>query len=191
MRSGRELFPVNVVGMVICLCGISAHVVRKATQPIEIASDSLRTKNRNQHRDYSMLSQSSSESDSNEEIFLKNSNFNHSQNGLTSSDKCDTATAEPLLWYENESEYSSDEESFSVSTGLTDSKRTIRGSDRRSGEKSWNSVGDDFFLRDNRTWTSVKDAQFKMLNDPSIRKEDNSHNDLSKKDAKLINTDDM
>ena len=167
------------------------NVVRKATQPIEVASDSLRTKNRNKHRDYSMLSQSSSESDSNEEIFLKNSNFNHSQNGLTSSDKCDKATAEPLLWYENESEYSSDEESFSVSTGLTDNKRTIRGSDRRSGEKSWNSVGDDFFLRDNRTWTSVKDAQFKMLNDPSIRKEDNSHNDLSKKDAKLINTDDM
>ena len=77
-----------------------------------------------------------------------------------------------------------------MSTGKTDS-RTIRGSDRRNGEKSWNSVGDDFFLRDNRTWTSVKDAQFKMLNDPSIRKEDKSDDNLPKKDAKLINTDDM
>ena len=41
MRSGRELFPVNIVGMVICLGGILAHVVRKATQPIDMKSDSL------------------------------------------------------------------------------------------------------------------------------------------------------
>jgi len=190
MRSGRELFPINIVGMVVCLSGITAHVVRKATQPIEVKADSNRMKNKHKHRDYSVLSQSSSDSDSGEEIFLKHTKFNHSQNGLTASDKCDTATAEPLLWYENESDYSSDEESFSVLNTDNVNNKKLQNNKRNNGEKSWNSVDDDFFLRDNRTWTSVKDAQSKMLNDTSLRKDDADDKEVSL-NAKLINTDEM
>lgn len=179
--------------MVICLGGIAAHVVRKATQPVPVNSDLARVRNKKKlNRDYSVLSQSSSDSDSTEEIFLKHTKFNHSHHQLTASDKCDTATAEPLLWYENESEYSSDEESFTVNSGNKDISKMQRG-ERNNGEKSWNSVGDDFFLRDNRTWTSVKDAQSKMLNNTSLKSEDATDKELFKKpkDAKLINTEDM
>ena len=194
MRSGRELFPVNIVGMVICLGGIAAHVVRKATQPVQVNSDLIRVRNKKKlNRDYAVLSQSSSDSDSNEEIFLNHTKLNHSHSQLTASDKCDSATAEPLLWYEDESEYSSDEESFSVNSGNKDNKWKRKIGERNNGEKSWNSVGDDFFLRDNRTWTSVKDAQSKMLNNTSLKSESTIDKELLHKseDAKLINTDDM
>ena len=194
MRSGRELFPVNIVGMVICLGGIAAHVVRKATQPVQVNNDLIRVRNKKKlNRDYAVLSQSSSDSDSNEEMFLNHTKLNHSHSQLTASDKCDSATAEPLLWYEDESEYSSDEESFSVNSANKDNKWKRKIGERNNGEKSWNSVGDDFFLRDNRTWTSVKDAQSKMLNNTSLKSESTIDKELLHKseDAKLINTEDM
>ena len=52
MRSGRELFPVNIVGMVICLGGIAAHVVRKATQPVQVNSDLIRVRNKKKSNDH-------------------------------------------------------------------------------------------------------------------------------------------
>ena len=76
--------------------------------------------------------------------------------------------AQPLLWNESESEFSSDDDTFPL-TNLRN-EHVIGAKQKRAGDKTWNSVSDDFFLRDNRTWTSVKDAHVQMRYDDSLNK---------------------
>ena len=66
------------------------------------------------------------------------------------------------------SEFSSDDDTFPL-TNLR-SEHVIGAKQKRAGDKTWNSVSDDFFLRDNRTWTSVKDAHVQMRYDDSLNK---------------------
>jgi hypothetical protein len=179
--------------MVICLGGITAHVARKTTQAPEETKNQSRSiqSKRKYQRDYSVLSQSTSETESDDEMYLNISRPNtNTKKTITSSNKCDTAVAQPLLWHENESEFSSDEEAFQLNSlnkganNITDINRT--------GEKSWNNVSDDFFLRENRSWTSIKDAHVKMLNDTISNNESNAETDQLKlvehRDEILIST---
>ena len=173
VRNGRELVPLNIVGMIICLGGIAAHVVRKATQPSEGNKNQIqKLRNRNTSpRKYAMLSQSSSESDSDNQMFLDLTRQDPStKKSISSSDKYHTVSAQPLLWNENESEFSSDEDTFQL-TSLKSDDTVIGMNQKRNGDKTWNSVGDDFFLRDNRTWTSVRDAHVQMRYDTSFQNE--------------------
>ena len=103
--------------MVICLGGITAHVARKTTQaPEENRNHTTALQSKTKYeRDYSVLSQSTSENESDDEMYLNISRSNtNNKKTITSSDKCDTAIAQPLLWHENESEFSSDEEAFQL-----------------------------------------------------------------------------
>ena len=155
--------------MAICLVGITAHVARKTTQPTEqkINHAGRLPRKNNYQRNYSVLSQSSSDTESDYEMFMNTSKTNSSYKRSTSArDQLETATAQPLLWHENESDFSSDEEAFQLSN-LNQIGDNISMDKKRNCEKSWNSVSDDFFLRENRTWTSIKDAHVKMLNDTS------------------------
>ena len=153
--------------MIICLGGITAHVFRKATQPTE----QLKSKRRSRTRlssNYAVLSQSSSESDDNE-LFSKHSKQAQSvQKSSVSANQQSSANAQPLLWNESESEFSSDDDTFPLSN--LRSEHVIGAKQKRAGDKTWNSVSDDFFLRDNRTWTSVKDAHVQMRYDDSLNK---------------------
>ena len=182
VRNNRELYPVNIVGMIICLGGITAHVARKTTQAPEENRNQSRTlgsKSKYQ-RDYSVLSQSTSETESDDEMYLNITKPNsNSKKSITSSDKCDKAIAQPLLWHENESEFSSDEEAFQLNN-LKKGENNIKIDNIRTDEKSWNTVSDDFFLRENRSWTSVKDAHVKMLNDTISNNECNIETDQLK-----------
>ena len=177
VRNGRQLVPINIIGMVVCMGGIAAHVARKSMQPIE--ERNKHTKKLGEKKKYSVLDQSSSDSYSDEECFFDLTRPNSGVNKhRASSDKCDTQTAQPLLWNENESELSSDEEAFHLNN-MNKSGDNTAMHNKRLGDKSWNSVGDDFFLRENRTWTSVRDAHVKMLYDTSSKEENNIdvHND--------------
>ena len=196
IRNHRELFPLNIVGMVICLGGITAHVARKTTQVPEEnrnQSTALQTKRKYQ-RDYSVLSQSTSETESEDEMYLNISRSNsNTKKTITSSDKCDTAIAQPLLWHENESEFSSDEEAFQLNS-LNKGDENIKMDNSRSGEKSWKAVSDDFFLRENRSWTGIRDAHVKMLNDTISNNECSAETDQLKlgkhNNETLISTED-
>ena len=168
VRNGEELVPVNIIGMIICLGGITAHVIRKATQPTEQLKSKRRSRTR-LPRNYAVLSQSSSESDVDDELFLDVSKQDQSvQKSSASTDQQTVASAQPLLWNESESEFSSDDDTFPLNN--LRSEHVIGSKQKRAGDKTWNSVSDDFFLRDNRTWTSVKDAHVQMRYDDSLNK---------------------
>ena len=192
VRTGRELVPVNIVGMVICLGGITAHVVRKATQSSGLNKTKTPGHEQYSHRKYAMLSQSSSDSDSDNDLFhdITRPSLTAGKS-ILSSDKLNAASVQPLLLNENESDFSSDEETFQLCDFKSDN--TVIGMNKkRNGDKTWNSVGDEFFLRDNRTWTSVKDAHVQMRYNSFFedeletqKKAQNEHNN-----EPLIHTDD-
>ena len=116
-------------------------------------------------------------------------NSNHKTN--ISTDKCDKAIAQPLLWHENESEFSSDEEAFQLNS-LNKGSDNIKIDKEHNGKKSWNTVGDEFFLRENRSWTSIRDAHVKMLSDTISKSENDSEmyqlTEREHSDELLVNT---
>ena len=182
--------------MVICLGGITAHVARKTTQaPEENRNHTTALQSKTKYeRDYSVLSQSTSENESDDEMYLNISRSNtNNKKTITSSDKCDTAIAQPLLWHENESEFSSDEEAFQLNS-FNKGAENIKMDNSRTGEKSWKTVSDDFFLRENRSWTGIKDAHVKMLNDTISNNECKAETDQFKLEERtnetLISTED-
>jgi len=193
VRNGRQLLPVNIVGMVICLSGIAAHVVRKATESPPKNNTKQSKLSNNSQSNYSILSQSTSES-SDEEIFLniaRETALGKSKKSIPSSENCDKVTSQPLLWDENESEFSSEEETFQLHS-LNRTKDNALQNHKLDKERTWKSVDDDFFLRDNRAWTSVKDMHVKMLSDSSAKAEevfvDNKHTSENLQEEVLINT---
>ena len=171
--------------MIICLGGITAHVFRKATQPTE----QLKSKHRIRTRlssNYAVLSQSSSESDVDEFFSNRSKQAQTVQKANASANQQTGANAQPLLWNESESELSSDDDTFAL-TNLRN-EHVIGTKQKRAGDKTWNSVSDDFFLRDNRTWTSVKDAHVQMRYDDSLNKGAINSPDSHMKTATETNT---
>ena len=194
VRNGRQLLPVNIVGMVICLSGIAAHVARKATESPPKNHTKQSKHSNNSQSNYSILSQSTSDS-SDEEIFLniaRETALGQSKKSIPSSENCDKVTSQPLLWDENESEFSSEEETFQLHS-LNRTKDNTLHNHTLGKERTWKSVDDDFFLRDNRAWTSVKDMHVKMLSDSSAKAEEffddnNKHTSENLQEEVLINT---
>ena len=194
VRNGRQLLPVNIVGMVICLSGIAAHVARKATESPPKNNTKQSKHSNNSQSNYSILSQSTSDS-SDEEIFLniaRETALGKSKKSIPSSENCDKVTSQPLLWDENESEFSSEEETFQLHS-LNRAKDNAKQNNILDKEPTWKSVDDDFFLRDNRAWTSVKDMHVKMLSDSSVKAEEvfndnNKHTSENLQGEVLINT---
>ena len=179
--------------MVICLSGIAAHVVRKATESPPKNNTKQSKLSNNSQSNYSILSQSTSDS-SDEEIFLniaRETALGKSKKSIPSSENCDKVTSQPLLWDENESEFSSEEETFQLHS-LNRTKDNALQNHKLDKERTWKSVDDDFFLRDNRAWTSVKDMHVKMLSDSSAKAEevfdDNKHTSENLQEEVLINT---
>jgi len=132
-RNGNEVTFINLCGMVICLFGIFAHVIRKAIKTDEI-QDSV-TKSAKKGR-FESISLSSSEDDLD---FQHDSRF--------SSMPIQTKEGLPLL----EDSEDSDE---------IDNTGEVSNSKSRHRLRSNNS--DDYYLKETRTWTSVRDKHLQL-----------------------------
>ena len=192
VRNGEKLIPANIIGMFICLGGITAHVFRKASQLPDISTD--KSKTRRGGSNYAVLSLSScSESDSDDGALL--TKMSRSEPSKSSATNGADPNSQPLLWGEDESELSSDEDCFQLHTLNTKHSAVIGRVHNTQGKvqsKTWNSVGDDFFLRDNRTWTGVRDAHIQMRHDnvdaATDNKEGNDNQENDKNVTILVNT---
>ena len=126
-RNHTELSVLNSVGMVICLIGILAHVIRKA---IVIKKEKKTQGNNIELGDFQLSSSSEDE-------------FRGIASNRKKTAKVDTVSSIPLLLTDDE--WSSDGEEDGISV-------------RQKKAEKWTAVTDDFFLTENRTWTSVKDS---------------------------------
>jgi hypothetical protein len=120
--------------MAICLLGIFSHVVRKATHSSDVKEATRESLN-------TALSEESSEDD-----YFESSGRNRSNYVDTSS----ITRVDDMLPLLND-------------TDDDDCESEIEMNRKQNGRNKSRSVSsDDFFLRDNRTWTSVRDRHLEM-----------------------------
>lgn len=130
---GNEITFINLCGMVICLLGIFAHVIRKTIKADEIQNAA------NPKKRFEEMSSSEDDLE-----FRHEARFNSMRSPIM--------TKEGLPLLDNDSE---DSDEIDMKTAATKSSRHRL--------RSTNSNSDDNYLKETRTWTSVRDKhlQFK------------------------------
>jgi len=170
-RNHTRLSPVNSVGMAVCLFGIIAHVARKASmtaqerssQSDDTATRPNRTKSPQSNGDTVELGDFGfSDSSSEDEVGGVPAGVPAQSvaNGRTANGTNGAYTSLPLLdsdWSASSSE--EDGGPAAAAAAITAKK----GGPAKSSSKSWKAPDDDFFLSENRTWTSVKDSHLQQM----------------------------
>jgi len=164
-RNHTRLSPINSIGMAVCLVGIVAHVGRKAAMT---ASDK---QSQSQHPD-SRPGRSNHPRTSGDTMELGDFGFSESsdEGGTTVLGGNNTAggnsgpyTPVPLLDSDWSTSSSDNEGSAAAAAAAITAKKggPVKSSSSKGG--NWKAPDDDFFLSENRTWTSVKDSHLQQI----------------------------
>ena len=154
VRNGNEVSTINAIGMVVCLTGITAHVIRKAS-----GSDNSSAKK----SAYAKVSVHSDDDEGNSgDGGLASSGSEGDFGGLRSS------RGRSRVSYVDASSVINVKESLPLLSDNSDSEE--EEVNVKSGRKKSRSVSsDDFIFREQRAWTSVKDRHLEM---PGLETED-------------------
>lgn len=132
--NGNELSAINVVGVIICITGIGIHVAKKATTVTAESTDE-------------------------DQAPPRTSTWNRrGNNGIKSE------MSLPLLSEDDSDELSTDEDDlfYPRNPGGTSIHKSATDSMLGSKKRRYRDFDDNFFLQDNRQWTSVKDSHIRM-----------------------------
>lgn len=139
--NGNEVSAINLLGMVICVVGIAAHVGRKAMQTSTEPSSSM--------NDFQLETNSEDDGGSGLSSNRSRSRSNYVDvNAVLLKD----SSSLPLLSDHSSDDDSEDDEELFVTSSSTS----------RVQPKKHHHADDEFFLRENRTWTSIKDRHLEM-----------------------------
>lgn len=147
---GNKVSTINVIGMIICLMGLSAHVINKAI-------DECKQKRRNG----AMEDGDEDDDDSDLDEFLALRTRGRSNFVNTSSKARGFVGSVPLL--DDGDDSTSDDEDLRI-VERSNSQRNGSGLQRNGGrfDKLSRQVDDSFYLMDQRQWTNVRDAHLEM-----------------------------
>jgi len=172
-RNHTQLSLLNTAGMIICIAGITAHVVRKAVvhkseSRGSSSGNAARSGRRSNHFEMGDFQLSSSSDDDNVRITTATSGGGSSSNRTGNG----SYTSVPLL--DSNDEWSSSEDDGEIDavmgsnpaakSGNAASKRKHQRAANGGRSSNWKHVEDEFFLTENRTWTSVKDSHIQAAN---------------------------
>ncbi len=153
VRNGNEVSVINGIGMVVCLTGITAHVIRKATRRDFDSSSTLSDGRRSAYEKVS-LHCSDDEAANNLTSDSEDSNFRPTsrrpRSFVDASSVINVKESVPLLSDDSDS---AEEVSRAEAAALAN---------RGGRQKSRSVSSDDFIFREKRAWTSVRDRHLEM-----------------------------